>query len=375
MKGALDFIGKTLCNFAAVNSNDKTLESCLGHIEPTVVERELQPRIDGHSKIFSEMNQPAYESVDWKAIKNKINVPSPTRERLVIGVSSGVLFDMRADHDILKNQGAEAFRRFEIENENNCLQEGEAFSLVQKLLALNEGLDDDACIEVVVISKNQPESCVRTFKSIEAHNLPILRAAFTGGQPPFAYAKAFGTHLYLSTNREDVEKALDAGIAAAEVIPSMRNGEDKAGTLKIAFDADAVVFSDESERINHSQGLQAFYDHEQMRASEPMDDGPMKPFIQMLQKINAHSLNPEDPIARLAIVTARCAPAHERVINTLNAWDVAIDEIMFLGGLNKTPFLKGVDIFFDDSEKNVKAAASEVTAAHVPYGVNNNQVA
>jgi 5'-nucleotidase len=244
-----------------------------------------------------------------------------------------------------------------------------AFPLVCKLLALNK--DGQHRVEVTLISRNSADTGLRIFNSIRHHGLDITRAAFTRGESPYRYIEAFGAHLFLSSSQEDVEKALDAGIAAATIMPSV-SGSDVNGQLRIAFDGDAVLFSDEAERVFAESGLEAFNRNETEAKDRPLPGGPFKPFLAALHSIQSE-YGPENPPIRTALVTARGAPAHERVIRTLRSWGIRIDEALFLGGMAKGIFLKsfGADIFFDDQRKHCESASGYVATGHVPYGVKN----
>ncbi len=290
--------------------------------------------------------------------------------KLVVATSSSALFNLSESDQVFKEQGLDAYQKYQIENEDTPLEPGDAFPLVKKLLALNELSPDSPRVEVILLSRNSADTGLRVFNSIEHWKLPITRAAFCGGESPYRYISAFGTHLFLSTIPADVRNALDSGFAAAHIIapecPSSTEGQ-----LKIAFDGDAVLFSDKSERIFQEKGLQAFTDSEKAAAKQPMEGGPFKPFLQVL-----HSLQKEygdDCPIRTALVTARSAPAHERVVLTLRQWGIRIDESLFLGGLDKGLFLKsfGADVFFDDQEGHCLSASKHVTAGHVAHGVSN----
>jgi len=290
--------------------------------------------------------------------------------KLVVATSSSALFNLSESDQVFKEQGLDAYQTYQIENEDTPLEPGDAFPLVKKLLALNDLSPDTPRVEVILLSRNSADTGLRVFNSIEHWKLPITRAAFCGGESPYRYISAFGTHLFLSTIPTDVRSALDSGFAAAQIIaPECPSGTD--GQLKIAFDGDAVLFSDKSERIFQEKGLQAFTDSERAAAKQPMEGGPFKPFLQVL-----HSLQQEygdDCPIRTALVTARSAPAHERVVLTLRKWGIRIDESLFLGGLDKGLFLKsfGADVFFDDQEGHCLSASKHVTAGHVAHGVSN----
>jgi len=292
--------------------------------------------------------------------------------KLVVAISSRALFDLDESHKVFETEGKEAYCRYQIEHEDEPLEPGVAYPLVKKLLALNEALPGSPLVEVILLSHNSADTGLRIFNSIQTHGLDITRAAFTSGRTPYGYISAFGAHLFLSANSDDVAKALEAGYAAATIwaAPSNPNADER--QLRIAFDGDAVLFSDESERIFQSQGLQAFTDNEQTEAKTPLSGGPFKPFLSALHHIQQHFEPDVSPI-RTALVTARGAPAHERVVRTLRAWGIRIDEALFLGGMDKGAFLRafGADIFFDDHKGHCESASVHVPTGHVPHGVAN----
>ena len=292
-------------------------------------------------------------------------------DKLVIGIASRALFDLEASHDVFEQQGVEAYCRYQIANEDNTLDPGVAFGLTRKLLALNEPDHADPRVEVILLSRNSSDTGLRIFNSIHSHGLDIKRAVFTSGESPFPYVPAFGVHLFLSADPDDVRRALDAGYAAATILPS-QIGRNESDQLRIAFDGDAVLFSDESERIYRESGLDAFASNEAQAAHQPLPGGPFKNFLEMLHRIQT-AYSPEASPIRTALVTARGAPAHERVIRTLRAWGIRIDESLFLSGKEKGPFLQafGADIFFDDQRTHCESARVHVATGHVPHGVAN----
>jgi 5'-nucleotidase len=291
-------------------------------------------------------------------------------KKLVVAISSRALFDLDESHRIFEESGKEAFCSYQMEHEEEILQPGVAYSLVSKLLAINEVLGQPT-VEVILLSRNSADTGLRVFNSIQHHGLSISRAAFTSGQSPFSYISAFGADLFLSSNAEDVRKALSAGHAAATILASSKPATDS-GQLRIAFDGDAVLFSDESERIYREIGLEAFAEYEKVEARNPLSGGPFKAFLATLHHIQTLLGADESPI-RTALVTARAAPAHERVVRTLRAWNIRIDEALFLGGKEKGPFLHafGADIFFDDQQGHCDSASQHVATGHVPHGVAN----
>lgn len=294
----------------------------------------------------------------------------PTRidDKLVVAISSRALFDLDESHAIYEKDGVDAYTRHQVSHEDTPLNPGVAFPLVKKLLALNQITPEKPSIEVILLSRNSADTGLRIFNSINHHGLPITRAAFTRGASTSPYVGSFGAHLFLSTSPEDVRAALAAGHAAATVLVS--NTTTTGGSqLRIAFDGDAVLFSDDSERIFKSRGLAAFQENEAAAAKVPMEGGPFKPFLATLHQIQRN--NPD--MIRTALVTARSAPAHERVVRTLRAWDIRIDEAFFLGGLDKGAFLKAfdADIFFDDQPSHCDSARQHVATGHVAHGVAN----
>jgi 5'-nucleotidase len=245
-----------------------------------------------------------------------------------------------------------------------------AFSLVRKLLAFNDA--DAQRVEVVILSRNDPVSGMRVFRSAQHYGLPIQRGSFTRGQPPWRYLRPLNANLFLSTHLSDVRAALDAGVPAAQVYPhSALASEAHPHEVRIAFDGDAVLFSDEAERVFQAQGLSAFQKHESDRAGQPLLAGPFKPLLQALQQLQQAG-TPAMRI-RTALVTARSAPAHERAIRTLMDWNIEVDEAMFLGGLPKGEFLREFepDFFFDDQTGHIESAARHVPSGHVASGVSN----
>lgn len=294
--------------------------------------------------------------------------------KLVIAISSTALFDMREGHEIYETQGVAAYANYQREHEEDILEPGEAFPLVTKLLRINEKLGGEPRVEVILLSRNSADTGLRVFNSIAHHGLNITRAAFSGGKSPYRYVSAFACHLFLSTHAQDVRSALDSGMAAATLLPSQSGSSNASDELRFAFDGDAVLFSDASERIFKERGLDAFTENEKASARMPMDPGPFKNFLQTLHSLQAEFPADECPI-RTALVTARAAPAHERVVRTLREWDIRIDESLFLGGLSKGDFLKsfGADVFFDDQQVHCTSASEHVATGHVPHGVANEK--
>ena len=295
------------------------------------------------------------------------------KHKLVVAISSSALFDLSDSDAVYRTQGVQAYADYQIARENEPLAPGDAFSLVRKLLHINDLIGEPGRVEVVLLSRNTADTGLRVFNSIQHHGLPISRAAFTGGMSPFRYMKPFGCHLFLSTNIPDVTEALAKGMAAATILPS-KSANSEQEKLHFAFDGDAVIFSDEAEKIYKSEGLDAFTRSEQAAADKPLMGGPFKEFLAELYQLQSEFSQAESPI-RTALVTARSAPAHERVIKTLRAWNIRLDESLFLGGMNKAEFLGayGADVFFDDQTDHCDAASAYVATGHVPHGISNEK--
>ena len=284
---------------------------------------------------------------------------------LKIGITSRALFDLDSSHLIFEQSGLDAYKEHQVKEENNPLNPGQAFSLVKKLLSLNSKFKDEKLVEVILLSRNSADTGLRIFNSIQHHGLDIKKAAFCGGNSPHIYAKSFGAHLFLSTEFEDCKSSILSGTASARIIPSKQSTFNEEN-LRVAFDGDSVVFSEESQKIYDEQGLEAFDKNEKDLANNPMTGGPFKPFLNELYKVQQSFPTNECPI-RIALETARSAPSHERVIKTLREWKIRIDESLFLGGMDKSSFLKdfGADIFFDDQIENCQSASLEVPTGQV----------
>jgi 5'-nucleotidase len=292
---------------------------------------------------------------------------------LVVAISSRALFDLRQSHEVFESEGLESYARYQLSREDDVLRPGVAFPLVRKLLALNSDAVDHPGVEIILASRNSADSGLRIFNSIEHHGLSVERAVFTNGEPPDRYMQALGADLFLSTHDEDVRRTLQAGFAAAKILPGGAAGPVRE-QLRIAFDGDAVLFSDEAERVFQAEGLEAFAASEKQSALEPLMDGPFKRVLRALHDIQSAYPIEDNPI-RTALVTARSAPAHKRVILTLRHWGIRIDEALFLGGKSKGPFLAafGADIFFDDQTSHCESAREHVTTGHVPHGITNER--
>jgi 5'-nucleotidase len=290
--------------------------------------------------------------------------------QLVVAISSRALFDFEEENRVFESRDDRAYMQLQLQRLDEPARAGVAFSLVHKLLAFNAG--EGRQVEVVILSRNDPVSGMRVFRSAQHYGLPVQRGVFTRGEPPWRYLRPLAANLFLSTNEADVRSALLAGVPAARVYPhSAHASAAHPDEVRIAFDGDAVLFSDEAERVFQRDGLAAFQQHESSQAATPLAPGPFKPLLTALHQLQ------QAPAAamklRTALVTARSAPAHERAIRTLMAWNIEVDEAMFLGGLPKGEFLREFepDFFFDDQTGHIENAAAHVPAGHVAAGVSN----
>ncbi|KAA0445954.1 MAG: 5'-nucleotidase [Candidatus Thioglobus sp.] len=297
------------------------------------------------------------------------NVDVNADGKLVVAISSRALFDLDEAHKIFKKNGVDAYAKHQQENEDVVLKPGVGFTLVKKLLSLNS---PENPIDVILLSRNSADTGLRIFNSIEHYDLNIERAAFTRGEPTHTVLDAFKADLFLSSHYEDVQKALESGFAAASIVGASSKKTTHETQLRIAFDGDAVLFSDDAEKIYQEQGIDAFAENEKKSANIALKSGPFKCFLQSLQNIQSSFPEKDNPI-RTALITARGAPSHKRVIHTMRVWGIRIDESFFLGGLDKGLFLKefAADIFFDDQHKHCQSAAQYVSTGHVPNGVTN----
>ena len=339
--------------------------------------------------------------------------------RLVVAISSRALFDFEEENRVFEAHDDRAYMQLQLQRLDQPARPGVAFSLVNKLLAFNAAVQGPLGpagpppegertpserpsgvhgplgsagpppegertpserpsgvqrVEVVILSRNDPVSGMRVFRSAQHFGLPVQRGVFTRGQSPWRYLKPLAAHLFLSANEPDVRSALDAGVPAARVLPhSARASDLHPSEVRIAFDGDAVLFSDEAERVFQQDGLDAFTRHEIARALLPLPPGPFKPLLEALHRLQSEKDVPMR--IRTALVTARGTPSHERAINTLMNWNIAIDEVMFLGGLDKGAFLRAFepDFYFDDQRSHIDSARAHVAAGHVPFGIANRR--
>jgi len=292
--------------------------------------------------------------------------------KLVVAISSRALFDFEEENRVFEATNDSAYMRVQQERLGIPAKAGVAFPLVEKLLKFNTATESR--VEVVILSRNDPVSGLRVFRSAEHAGLKLERGVFTRGRPPYHYLRSLHANLFLSANENDVRETILAGFPAALVYPqSVKMAQSNPHEIRIAFDGDAVLFSDESEKIFQSKGLDAFVQHETHLAKTPLPPGPFKPLLEALHQLQNSS---PDSLMRIrtALVTARSAPAHERAIRTLMSWGVDIDEAMFLGGLNKSDFLRefAPDFFFDDQTGHCELAAEVAPTGQVISGITNN---
>lgn len=309
--------------------------------------------------------------------------------KMVIGVSSRALFDLTVENGIFEAQGVDAYCKYQIEHETDVLKPGPGFELIRSLLELNNYSEEGELVEVIIMSHNSPDTSLRVFNSIKHYGLDITRAVLVSGASLAPYLAAFHTDLFLSANPADVQCAIDNGIAAGIIctenisaskyaqnvlLRGIREDKLSDSPIRIAFDGDAVLFTDESERIYQEKGLIAFEENEEKNARNPLDEGPFANFLKKLSQIQKR-LGDKGSLIRTALVTSRCAPAHERVIRTLRIWNVKVDEVFFLGGVEKKDVLKafGAQIFFDDQQIHTISASKEVPSALVPYCRNRKR--
>ena len=290
------------------------------------------------------------------------------KNKLVVAISSRALFDLEIENKVFEEKGVAQYYKYQLENETTPLEKGTGFRLVQNLLKINEYFaEDEKQVEVIILSKNNASISLRITNAINNHGLKIVRSGWTSGRDISSYLKAFKVDLFLSANENDVIHAIENGVAAAKILPAHHELQNSLGNqVRIAFDGDAVLFSEESELVYKEHGLDAFLEHEQANVNNPMKKGPFAKLLFTIAAIQAKFEDEQSPI-RTALVTARSAPAHERVIQTLNVWNVRIDEAFFLGGSEKAEVLEafGADIFFDDQDVHLNASSSVVPSAKV----------
>lgn len=313
-------------------------------------------------------------------------MPYELSHRLVVGIASSALFDLTESDDFFQRNGEEAYRRYQDERLDDTLPPGVGLPFVRRLLALNDLTPGDPAVEVIVLSRNDPSTGLRVMRSVTAHGLPITRAVFTQGQAPYRYIDALGMSLFLSGNADDVHAAVQAGYPAGHMRwaagridePTPPQPDDQDDALRIAFDFDGVLADDSAEQVYRSSDVDSYRRHEQEHRDQALDPGPLAPLLEKLnrlQELEARRAE-EDPSyalrLRIALVTARDAPAHERAVASLRSWGVQVNDAFFLGGIAKGPVLQAMrpHIFFDDQEVHL-ADLDDVVGVHVPYGIAN----
>lgn len=312
-------------------------------------------------------------------------MPYELEDRLVIGVASSALFDLAESDAVFRTQGEAAYRLYQEAHLVDTLAPGVAFPFIRRLLSLNDlGDATDPLVEVIVLSRNDPDTGLRVMKSIEAHKLPITRAVFMQGRSPYRFMPAFAMSLFLSANADDVREATGAGLPAGHVLPTAAVDDGTTRDLRIAFDFDGVLADDASEQVfQATSDLAAFHEHETANLATPHAPGPLKALLAAINRIQ--DCEEERRLAdgtyrrrlHVALVTARSAPSHERALNSLKAWGVRVNDAFFLGGVEKARVLSILKphIFFDDQLGHLTGAAAVAPSVHVPFGVTNRVLA
>lgn len=304
----------------------------------------------------------------------------PIEEKLVIGIASSALFDLSESDAVYRKSGENAYRQYQREHVDDTLAKGVAFPFIQRLLNLNEAFPDEQPVEVILMSRNDPDTGLRVFRSIDHYGLNITRAVFTAGGSPHLYIPAFNVSLFLSADEASVYQAIEAGFAAGLVLPSAFEAEQSANKgLCIAFDFDGVLASDEAEQVYKREGLEAFKDSEESKKDIPLMPGPLQSLcrqisqFQRLERARAIEDCDYEKLLKVTLVTARSAPSHERVVTTLNSWGISPDETFFMGGVDKTRVLEIMQphIFFDDQLAHLTSSALKIPSVHVPFGLGN----
>jgi 5'-nucleotidase len=312
-------------------------------------------------------------------------MPFPIEHKLVIGVASSALFDLTASHQVYLDSGPDEYRRYQEQNLDVILGKGVAFPFIRRFLNINKCFPRQAPVEVVLFSRNSPETGLRVMRSIAHYGLDISRATFMTGKSPYTYLPAFNASLFLSAHEDDVKNAIAANYPAGLVLPSKIADEDDDVELRVAFDFDGVIADDESETVfKKNNNLDEFHAHETLHMARPHQPGPLADMFQKLALMQRmeERMQRRDPgyrkVVRIAIITARSAPSHERVVTTLKSWGVSADETFFLGGMDKTRVLSVFKphIFFDDQLTHLKAApGGTIPMVHVPFGIANRRPA
>ncbi|HHQ2890795.1 TPA: 5'-nucleotidase [Pseudomonas aeruginosa] len=308
-------------------------------------------------------------------------MPYDLEKRLVIGLASSALFNLEESDSVFRSEGEDAYRKYQRENQNKPLPHGVAFSFIRRLLSLNKLSPKDPPVEVILLSRNDPDTGLRVMKSIEHHGLPMTRAVFLQGRSPQNYIPALKISLFLSANETDVKQAMIAGYPAGQVLKTAAYDDPEDKELRISFDFDGVIADDEAESIyQETRNLSDFHDHEQSLVNTPHNPGPLAEFLKKISTIQKLEQEQQEndptysPVLNISIVTARNAPSHERVINTMRHWNIRVNSAFFLGGIEKKSVLEVLSphIFFDDQRLHLDPASSVLPSVHIPFGVANN---
>ncbi|XP_025310376.1 cytosolic 5'-nucleotidase 1B isoform X3 [Canis lupus familiaris] len=339
-----------------------------------------------HQREEEEEEEEAY----WASVKTLYEkIPSCSRPRppkpknaITIAVSSRALFNMMDARKIYEEEGLEKYMEYQLNNENVILTPGPAFRFVKALQHVNARLrelypNEQDLFDIVLMTNNHAQVGVRLINSVNHYGLLIDRFCLTGGKSPIGYLKAYLTNLYLSADSEKVQEAIQEGIASATMFDGAKDMAYCDTQLRVAFDGDAVLFSDESEHIAKEYGLDKFFQHETLFENKPLAQGPLKGFLEDLGRLQKKFYAKDERLLcpiRTYLVTARSAASSgARVLKTLRRWGLEIDEALFLAGAPKGPILVKIrpHIFFDDHMFHIEGAQKLGTiSAHVPYGIN-----
>lgn len=308
-------------------------------------------------------------------------MPYPIEKKLVLAISSSALFDMREADAIFQKSGTKAYRDHQKEKAEVPLDRGVAYPFIKRLLNLNILYPTQQPVEIIVLSRNGPDVSERFFASCQHYGLDITRGAFLSGKPPWKYIPSFNASLFLSANKKDVTDAVSAGMPAGFVLPTNAPAEPTSNELRIAFDFDGILASDEAEKVYQGEGLELFHQAEKAKANQPLEPGPLKDLAQKLaywQRVEERKQSKDssyEPAIRISIVTARNAPAHSRFLNTLEQWGLSATETFLMGGIEKKRVLEVLKphLFIDDQESHLTPVSDDVPCVHVPFGVANHK--
>ena len=307
-------------------------------------------------------------------------MPYPIEKKFVVAVSSTVLFDLSFEHALYLEKGLEAFRKYQHEHRHDLPKPGTGFPFIRRLLMLNQRYPEEHPVEVVILSRYHADDGMRVMDAVREHGLDITRAFFMAGRKPYPFMESVNASLYLSTNAEQVKEAVDLGYPAGYVLPCAAVDDEEDDQLRIAFDFDGVLVDDEAERVYKKTGdLEQFQQHEVENRDRPLKSGPLMPLLQQLsyfQKMDsrrAQDYSGRKRMLRISIVTARSAPAHERLNNTLSALGLEADEVFLMGGIEKKRVLDILKphLFFDDQMGHLENVSKSTPSAHIPFGIAN----